>query len=113
MVEQLKFRGVHIGYFLDDNGVYDKRVAEFAKYDDQENSAAELSGLLRELINEARNIPNGIAAVWHPDLKLDPIRQASPLPVVPIVAQEIHHAEMLLDEILQSKNSSQSVSTKE
>jgi len=100
VMEVLRDDGWHTGYWRDEITGFDNGIRNlFASTTDKEKRSEGLRDIVRTLHAEARQIPRGIAALWHDEITAEMLK-AENVEVFEIRARSAYEAKTKLENVL-------------
>jgi len=98
VIEGMRIRGWHNGYWRDNNTGIDKGLSKLCNGSNEPGNGETLKDIIRVLQKEAELIHNGIAVIWHPEIDVAMVKAATSSVVIPIVVSGIREATDLWEE---------------
>jgi hypothetical protein len=93
VMEGLRVKGWHNGYWLDDNTGLDNGLNQICRdFPERDRRIEALGVTIKILQNEAEAIYQGVAVIWHPEFDAEMVQLATKARVVKITAKSIRDA---------------------
>lgn len=92
-MESFRLKGWHNGYWLDESSGMDNGLNQVCRDFKERNRRIEALGpIIKILQNEAEDIYQGVAVIWHPEIDAEMVQAATNVKVVKITARNIRDA---------------------